>query len=152
LLFSTTVLSLMLAALPAAPKPATTIPAAAPAAPAAPPPAPTPAELAQQAAITSAAEALALRQENAHLKEQVDQLGMDAKTAPVIDRENQQLRERIIMLETEHARLTHENQSMSSWRDGFKAGAVIFFLGVVFGLLIDLLFGRFRQRGGWSDI
>ncbi len=89
-----------------------------------------------------------LRDENARLRLEVDRLRNDAAQAPVIDRENQQLRERILGLESERERLTHENQTMGSWRDGLKTGAGIFVIGLVIGLLL----GRGRRRSGWSEV
>jgi hypothetical protein len=89
-----------------------------------------------------------LRDENARLRLEVDRLRNDAVQAPVIDRENQQLRERILGLESERERLTHENQTLGSWRDGLKTGAGIF----VIGLIIGLLLGRGRRRSGWSEV
>ncbi|MGH8454371.1 MAG: hypothetical protein ACRES4_10340, partial [Nevskiales bacterium] len=88
-----------------------------------------------------------LREENARLRLEVDRLRNEAVNAPVIDRENQQLRERIISLESERGRLVHENQTLGSWRDGLKTGAGIFVIGLVIGLLL----GRARRRSGWSE-
>lgn len=89
-----------------------------------------------------------LREENARLRLEVDRLRNAAVNAPVIDRENQQLRERIITLESERGRLMHENQTLGSWRDGLKTGAGIFVIGLVVGLLL----GRGRRRSGWSEV
>lgn len=99
------------------------------------------------ATATSADESL-LRDENARLRLEVDRLRNDAVQAPVIDRENQQLRERILGLESERERLMHENQTLGSWRDGLKTGAGIF----VIGLIIGLLLGRGRRRSGWTEV
>lgn len=89
-----------------------------------------------------------LREENARLRLEVDQLRNRAVNAPIIDRENQQLRERIIGLESERERLVQENQTLGSWRDGLKTGAGIFVIGLVVGLLL----GRARRRSGWSEV
>jgi hypothetical protein len=90
----------------------------------------------------------ALREENARLRLELDRLRNEAMNAPLIDRENQQLRERILSLETERERLMHENQTLGSWRDGLKTGAGIFVIGLVIGLLL----GRARRRSGWSEV
>ncbi|HXG27984.1 MAG TPA: hypothetical protein VNJ47_03940 [Nevskiales bacterium] len=90
----------------------------------------------------------ALREENARLRLELDRLRNEAMNAPLIDRENQQLRERILSLETERERLMHENQTLGSWRDGLKTGAGIF----VVGLIIGLLLGRARRRSSWSEV
>lgn len=89
-----------------------------------------------------------LREENARLRLEVDRLRSDAVNAPLIDRENQQLRERIISMESERERLVHENQTLGGWRDGLKTGAGIFVIGLVIGLLL----GRARRRSGWSEV
>jgi hypothetical protein len=89
-----------------------------------------------------------LREENARLRLEVDRLRNEAVNAPLIDRENQQLRERIISMESERERLIHENQTLGGWRDGLKTGAGIF----VVGLIIGLLLGRARRRSGWSEV
>lgn len=89
-----------------------------------------------------------LRDENARLRLEVDRLRSEAVNAPIIDRENQQLRERILSLESERERLEHENQTLGSWRDGLKTGAGIFVVGLVIGLLL----GRARRRSVWSEV
>lgn len=89
-----------------------------------------------------------LREENARLRLEVDRLRNDAANAPLIDRENQQLRERIMIMESERERLVHENQTLGGWRDGLKTGAGIFVIGLVVGLLL----GRVRRRSGWSEV
>jgi hypothetical protein len=89
-----------------------------------------------------------LREENARLRLEVDRLRSEAVNAPLIDRENQQLRERIISMESERERLIHENQTLGGWRDGLKTGAGIFVIGLVIGLLL----GRARRRSGWSEV
>lgn len=89
-----------------------------------------------------------LREENARLRLEVERLRSEAVNAPIIDRENQQLRERILGLETERERLVHENQTLGSWRDGLKTGAGIFVVGLVIGLLL----GRARRRSVWSEV
>lgn len=94
------------------------------------------------------AEDSVLREENARLRLEVDRLRNEAVNAPIIDRENQQLREKIISLESERERLMHENQTLGSWRDGLKTGAGIFVIGLVIGLLL----GRARRRSGWSEV
>jgi hypothetical protein len=122
-------------AVPAKP-PTTAGPAAAPAAPV------------EQPAPDPAVELGVLRQDNARLTEQLERLTQAAKDAPVIDRENQQLRERLITLETQRERLTNENQALASWRGGLKTGAIIFLAGLAVGWLM----GRGRRQGSWSDI
>lgn len=89
-----------------------------------------------------------LREENARLRLEVDRLRNEAVNAPIIDRENQQLRERIMSMESERERLVHENQTLGGWRDGLKTGAGIFVIGLVIGLLL----GRARRRSGWSEV
>lgn len=96
----------------------------------------------------SAGESDLLREENARLRLEVERLRSDSVNAPVIDRENQQLREKILTMESERGRLTHENQTLGSWRDGLKTGAGIFVIGLVIGLLL----GRVRRRSGWSEV
>lgn len=124
------------------------IPAGAQNAPPATPAAAPGAETTLQAVVSPTPDEAALRDENARLRLEVDRLRNDAVNAPVIDRENQQLRERILSLEAERERLTHENQTLGSWRDGLKTGAGIFVIGLVIGLLL----GRGRRRSGWSEV
>lgn len=100
------------------------------------------------APLLSVGESELLREENARLRLEIDRLRSDAVNAPVIDRENQQLRETILMMESERGRLMHENQTLGSWRDGLKTGAGIFIIGLVIGLLL----GRVRRRSGWSEV
>lgn len=111
-------------------------------------PAGTPASTQQIDIVAPAADDSILREENARLRLEVDQLRNRAVNAPIIDRENQQLRERIIGLESERERLVQENQTLGSWRDGLKTGAGIFVIGLVVGLLL----GRARRRSGWSEV
>jgi hypothetical protein len=114
-----------------------------------PAPAPAPEAAAPAAVVTPAVvDDSVLREENARLRLEVDRLRNEAVNAPIIDRENQQLRQRIITLESERERLTHETQTLGSWRDGLKTGAGIF----VIGLIIGLLLGRARRRSGWSEV
>jgi hypothetical protein len=108
----------------------------------------TPPVATHDAAVAPAPEDTALREENARLRLEVDRLRNEAVNAPLIDRENQQLRERILSLETERERLMHENQTLGSWRDGLKTGAGIFVIGLVIGLLL----GRARRRSNWSEV
>jgi hypothetical protein len=108
----------------------------------------TPPVATRDAAVAPAPEDTALREENARLRLEVDRLRNEAVNAPLIDRENQQLRERILSLETERERLMHENQTLGSWRDGLKTGAGIFVIGLVIGLLL----GRARRRSNWSEV
>lgn len=117
-------------------------------APAGAAPAQEPAEPAAGTLTAPEADTLFLREENARLRLEVDQLRNTATSAPLIERENQQLRERILTLETERERLRHENQTLGSWRDGLKTGAGIFVIGLVIGLLL----GRARRRSGWSEV
>lgn len=114
------------------------------------PPAAPGAEVAKPAILQplSAGESDLLREENARLRLEVERLRSDSVNAPVIDRENQQLREKILTMESERGRLTHENQTLGSWRDGLKTGAGIFVIGLVIGLLL----GRARRRSGWSEV
>jgi hypothetical protein len=112
------------------------------------PPATPPATAPGDATDAPLAEEAALREENARLRLELDRLRNEAVNAPLIDRENQQLRERILSLETERERLMHENQTLGSWRDGLKTGAGIFVIGLVIGLLL----GRARRRSGWSEV
>ena len=109
-----------------------------------PPPNPVPVVL----PAAAGAEDSVLREENARLRLEVERLHNEAMNAPLIDRENQQLRERILSLESERERLTHENQTLGSWRDGLKTGAGIFVIGLVIGLLL----GRTRRRSSWSEV
>lgn len=97
---------------------------------------------------TPGADDSVLREENARLRLEIERLRSEAVNAPIIDRENQQLRERILGLETERERLVHENQTLGSWRDGLKTGAGIFVVGLVIGLLL----GRARRRSVWSEV
>ncbi len=113
-----------------------------------PPPATPPAAAGRDVAAAPVAEDAVLREENARLRLEVDRLRNEAVNAPLIDRENQQLRERILTLETERERLMHENQTLGSWRDGLKTGAGIFVIGLVIGLLL----GRVRRRSSWSEV
>ena len=109
---------------------------------------PAPATIEPPGAPLTAVEAELLREENARLRVEIDRLRHDAVNAPVIDRENQKLREQIITLESQQGRLAHENQTLGSWRDGLKTGAGIFAVGLVIGLLL----GRARRRSGWSEV
>ena len=129
------------------------MPAAAAPQPAAVPPKPAAATAASEVPVQPpppdpAVELGVLRQENARLTDQMERLSQAAKDAPVIDRENQQLRERLITLDTQRERLINENQALASWRGGLKAGAAIFFVGLIIGWLM----GRGRRQGSWSDI
>jgi hypothetical protein len=111
-------------------------------------PAPDPVSPATGVMTAPEADASFLREENARLRLEVDSLRNSAVNAPLIERENQQLRERILTLETERERLRHENQTLGSWRDGLKTGAGIFVVGLVIGLLL----GRARRRSNWSEV
>lgn len=107
-----------------------------------------PATIEPPGAPLTAVEAELLREENARLRVEIERLRHDTVNAPVIDRENQKLREQIITLESQQGRLAHENQTLGSWRDGLKTGAGIFAVGLVIGLLL----GRARRRSGWSEV
>lgn len=89
-----------------------------------------------------------LGSENEALKQRLAWIEETSANVVKIGDENQLMRERLLELEAEVSRLSQQNHELKTWYKGQNSGALI--LGA--GLLVGMLFGRFRRRGGaWSN-
>lgn len=103
----------------------------------------------QTALASSAQEQNALSRENEKLKKRLQYIEETSANAVEIGDENQLMRERLLVLEAEVARLEQQNSELKTWYKGQNSGAMI----LAIGLIIGMVFGRLRRRGAgaWSS-
>lgn len=89
-----------------------------------------------------------LVEERDKLKARLDWIEEASANSVRLANENQSLRERIHMMETELVTLKQENQEIKSWYKGQKIGAVILCVGLFLGWLM----GRMRRpNSAWRS-
>lgn len=87
--------------------------------------------------------------DNSQLETELDRLKEVAAKPIILDRENRELQQKNVALEKDVQRLSQENRVLkdSSKREWIIAGALILFIGIVFGLVMPKLF--VRRRSSW---
>ena len=91
-----------------------------------------------------------LVRENKELKQKLARIKNASENAIRISEENQEFREQILSLESEVERLSHENKSLQSRREGMKIGAMVLVVGILIGLVLPLF--RRRSRSSWDSL
>lgn len=98
---------------------------------------------------TASSQSSELSAENEKLKKRIAWIEETSANVVKIGDENQVMRERLLELEAEVSNLSQQNTELKTWYKGQNSGALI--LGA--GLIVGIVLGRFRRRGGgaWSS-
>lgn len=93
-----------------------------------------------------------LLDDNNRLKEELAGIRQTAANAIAIDNENKQLKEKLFALERDAQVQQQENAALKdrSDRDWFLAGAGVIFIGMIIGLIIPKM--RWRKRSSWDTL
>lgn len=93
-----------------------------------------------------------LEERSTNLAEELKNIRRTAAATLSINRQNQELQERVVNLERDLQLAQQENQAMSDGeeRDWFVAGAGVLFGGMILGLIIPRL--RWKKRRGWGEL
>ncbi len=93
-----------------------------------------------------------LEERSTNLAEELEEIQRTAAATLSINRQNQELQERVVNLERDLQLAQQENQAMSDGeeRDWFVAGAGVLFGGMILGLIIPRL--RWKKRRGWGEL
>lgn len=93
-----------------------------------------------------------LEERSTNLAEELEDIRRTAAATLSINRQNQELQERVVNIERDLQLAQQENQAMSDSeeRDWFVAGAGVLFGGMILGLIIPRL--RWKKRRGWGEL
>jgi len=93
-----------------------------------------------------------LEDRSTRLAKELEEVQRTAAATLSINRQNQELQERVVNLERDLQLAQQENQAMSDSeeRDWFVTGAGVLFGGMILGLIIPRL--RWKKRRGWGEL
>ena len=90
-----------------------------------------------------------LAKQNAKLQARLNWIEEASANSVKIADENQEMREKVVLMETEMATLKQENKDMKTWHQGQKVGAIILFVGLLIGWLLGRLGRPVSTSNSW---